>query len=105
MKSLKKNKLQDFLLLLTWANSKNLYENVKVKVLVTQSSQTLCDPIDCSQLGPSLHGISQARILERVAISFSRESSCFGNWTQVSCIASRFFTIWATREAHVEDLE
>ena len=45
---------------------------MKVKELVTQSYLTLCDPMDCSQLGNSVHGISQAGILEPVAISFSR---------------------------------
>ena len=47
----------------------------KVKVLVTQLCPTLCNPMDCSQLGSSVHGILQARILEWVAISFSRGSS------------------------------
>ena len=47
-------------------------ENAKVKVLVTQSSLTLCDPMDCSSAGSSVHGILQARILEWVAIPFSR---------------------------------
>ena len=45
------------------------------------------------------HGISQARILEWVAISFSRGSSQCRDWTQISCIAGRFFTIWISREA------
>ena len=44
-------------------------------VLGTQSCPTLCNPMDCSPLGSSIHGILQARILEWVAISFSRESS------------------------------
>ena len=43
--------------------------------LVTKLCLTLCDPMDCSLLGSSAHGISQARILEWVAISFSRGSS------------------------------
>ena len=43
--------------------------------------------------------ILQARILEWVAIPFSRGSSWPKDWTEVSCIAGRFFTIWATREA------
>jgi len=42
---------------------------------VTQSCPTLCDPIDCSLPGSSVHGILQARILKWVAISFSRGSS------------------------------
>ena len=58
-----------------------------------QSCTTLCDPIDCSPPGSSLHWILQARILERVAISFSRGSSWTRDQTQVSRIAGRFFTI------------
>ena len=48
---------------------------LKVKVLVTQSCPTLCDPMNCSPPGSSVHGILQARILEWVAIAFSRGSS------------------------------
>ena len=47
----------------------------KVKVLVTQSCPILCNPMDCSPPGSTVHGILQARILERVAIIFSRGSS------------------------------
>ena len=54
---------------------------------------------DCRLPGSSVHGISQARTLEWVAISFSRGSTWPRDWTQVSCIAGRFFTSWATREA------
>ena len=54
--------------------------------------------MDCSLLGSSLHGILQARILEWVAISFSRGSSQPRDQTQVSSIAGRFLTIWAIRE-------
>ena len=57
------------------------------------------DPMDCSLSGSSIHGILQARILEWVAISFSRGSSQSRNWTRVSCIAGRWFTNWAMREA------
>ena len=71
----------------------------KVKVLVSQSCPTRCDSMDCSSAGSSLHGILQARILEWVAYPFSRGSSQSKDWTQVSCIAGGFFTIWATREA------
>ena len=49
--------------------------------------------------GSSVHGILQARMLERVAIPFSRGSSQVRDWIQVSCIAGRFLTIWAIREA------
>ena len=55
--------------------------------------------MDCSPPGSSDHGILQARILEWVAISFSRGSSWSRHWTGVSCIAGRFFTVWATGEA------
>ena len=57
-----------------------------------------CDPIDYSLLGSSIHGILQARILEWVAISFSRGSSRPRDGTQVSCIAGRLFTLWACRK-------
>ena len=61
---------------------------------VAQSCPTLCDPSDYA-----VHGILQARILEWVACPFSRGSSWPRNRTGISCIASRFFTSWATREA------
>ena len=48
------------------------FQEVLVKVLVAQSCSTLCNPVDCSLPGSSVHGISQARILEWVAISFSK---------------------------------
>ena len=60
---------------------------------------SLWDPMNYSQLGSSVHGILQARILECVAIPFSRGSSRPRDRTQVYHIAGRFFTIWATREA------
>ena len=58
---------------------------------VIQSRLTLHDPMDCGLPGSSVHGIFQARVLECVAISFSRESSQPNNQTQVSCITGRFF--------------
>ena len=66
----------------------------KVKVLVAQSCLTLCNPTDCSSPGSSVHGILQARILERVAIPFSRGSSSPRDQTWVSSTAGRFYTIW-----------
>ena len=54
--------------------------------------------MDCSPPGSSVHGIFQARILEWVAISFSRRSFWRRDWIQVSCIIGRRFTVWATRE-------
>ena len=62
-------------------------------VKVTQLCPTLCDPTDYT-----VHGILQARILEWVAFRFSRGSPQPRDWTQVSHIAGRFFTSWATRE-------
>ena len=70
----------------------------KEETEVAQSFPTLCNPVDCSLPGSSVHGILQARILEWVAISFSRASSQPRD-TQVSCIAGRCFILWATREA------
>ena len=70
-----------------------------VGVLVAKSCLTLCDPMDCSLPGSSVHGILQKRILEWVAVPFSRGSSWPWDSTQVSWIADRFFTIWATKEA------
>ena len=68
----------------------------------TQSCPTHCDCMDCSSLlGSSVHGILQARILEWIAIPFSRGSSGPRDQIWVSCTAGRFFTIWATREAPV----
>ena len=75
---------------------------LKVKMLVTQSCPTLCNPIDCNLPGSSIHGILQANILEWIVIPFSRGSSWPKDQTQVSCIAGRFFTIWASREAPID---
>ena len=61
----------------------------EVKVKVTQSCLTVCNPMDYT-----VHGILQARILEWVAFPFSRGSSQSRDWTQVSHIAGRFFTSW-----------
>ena len=63
-----------------------------VRAQSLQSCSTLCDPMDCSPPGSSDHGILQARVLEWVSISFSGGSSRTRAWTQVSCIAGRFFT-------------
>ena len=75
--------------------------NWKSESIVTQLCPTLCDPMDCSPPGFSIHGIFQARILEWVAISFSRRSSGPRDWTQVSQIAGRLFTVWVTRESEL----
>ena len=68
---------------------------------VAQSCLTLCDPMDCSLPGSSLLGILQARVLEWVAISFSRESSQPRDQTRISCIPGRRFNLWATNCAVV----
>ena len=62
---------------------------------------TLCEPLDCSLPGSSVHGIFQARILDRVAISFSRGSSWPRDWTHVpcgSCVGRQTFYYWVIRE-------
>ena len=68
-------------------------------MLVTQPCPTLCNPMDCSLPGSSAHGILLARILEWVAVLFSRGSFWPRDWTCGSCIAGEFLTVWATREA------
>ena len=74
--------------------AKFLQENWKTKYL---SNEIYTQRYFC--LLGKLHGILQARILEVVVIPFFRESSQPRDWTQVSRIAGRFFTRWATREA------
>ena len=74
--------------------------------LVAKSSSTLGDPMDCSPWGYSVHGISQARILEWTATSYFRGSSRSRDWICISCTTDRFFTTeplhWATWEAHAQ---
>ena len=72
-----------------------------VHAQLLRSCLTLCDPMGCNQPGFSVHGILQARILEWVSMPSSRGSSQPRGRFQVSCIADRLFTTWATREAHV----
>ena len=67
--------------------------------LVTQSCPALCDLMDCILPGSSVPGILQARILVHVTMPSSSGSSQPRDQTQVSCIASRFFTVWVTMEA------
>ena len=66
-----------------------------VMVKIAQSCPTLCDPMDCSLPGSSVHGILQAIVLEWIAISFSKGSSQPRDRTQVSRIVDTHFTIWA----------
>ena len=73
--------------------------------LVAQSCLTLCDPMDCSPPGSSIHGILQARILEWVAMPCSRRSYQPRDQTTVFCTAGRFFISWATRETRMHQLK
>ena len=75
-----------------------VYLQTFIQHLVIQSCLTLYNPMDFSLPGCSVHGILQLRILEWVAISFSRVSSPPRNQTWVSCLSHQFSTIWATRE-------
>ena len=75
---------------------------VCVCVCVCVSYSVMSDslqPLDCSLPGSSVHGILQARILEKVAIFFSRGSSWPRDWTGVSYITGRFIIIWVRLEA------
>ena len=60
----------------------------------------LCDPMACNWPGFSVHGISQARIMELVAISSSRGSSQPRDQTHISYIAGQFFTIEPPGKPH-----
>ena len=79
--------------------SPSLYYLCCCYCLVAKSYPTLCDPMNYSTPVYLVHGISQARIQEWVAISFSRGSSQPRNWTCVSCIGRQILYHWATREA------
>ena len=69
-------------------------QEVKVKESeVAQLCPVLCDPMDCSLPGSSVHGIFQARVLEWGAIAFSTGSSQPRDRTRVSCIVGRCFTV------------
>ena len=72
---------------------------MSLPLILKWSRSVMSDPVDCSPPGSSIHGILQARILEWVAISFSRGSPGPRDWTRVSCLAGRCFNLWATREA------
>ena len=71
---------------------------------VAKSCPTLCDPMDCSQSGSSVHGIFHEKILEWLAVSFSRGSSQPRHQTWVSCIGRSVLNHWAIREAAVHRL-
>ena len=76
------------------------------KVLVTQLCLTVCDPVDCSPPRSSVHGILQARILQWLAIPSPGDLPDPGiKPGSPSCIAGRFFTVWATREDAKRDTD
>ena len=77
----------------------NTFPKPCVLCLAAQSCPTVCNPMDYSPPGSSVHGILQARIPEWVAMPSSRGSSQPRDWIQVSSIGGRFFILWATREA------
>ena len=62
-----------------------------VQISVVQSCPTFCGPMDCSRPDPTVHGISQVRILEWIAISFSRGSS----WSRIQAFLSLYMCISA----------
>ena len=65
----------------------------KAKVLVRQSCSALCESVDCSPPGSSLHGILQVTMVDWVAIPLSRGSFQPGDQTWITCIASSLFTL------------
>ena len=79
-----------------WVKGKAFDVLMCIRAKSLQLYPTLCNPMDCSPPGSSVHGILQARILEWVAIPFSRGSSWPRDGTWVSRMAGRFFTVWAT---------
>ena len=85
-----------------WVNSGRWWWTGRPESEVAQSCPALCNPLDCSLPGSSVHWILQARILEWVAISFSRGSSQPRNRSWVSRNTGRFFTIWATRHLRLQ---
>ena len=84
--------------LCTCVHSRIIHNSQRVDTTHCPSCPTLCDPMDYSLPGSAVHGIFQAIVLEWIAISFSRGSSQTRDWTQVSCIVDRHFTVWATRK-------
>ena len=68
--------------------------------MCAQPCPTLSDHMNCSPPGSSVHGISQARILEWVALSYSRRSTWPRDWNHITCIRRWILYYWATWEAH-----
>ena len=78
-----------------------VWKKKKVKVLVTQSCSTFCDPVKCSLSGFSVHGVLQARVLDWVDIHFPRGPSESRDWIWISWFAGKFITVWATKEVRI----
>ena len=77
-------------------------QKVKSESEVAQLCLTLCNPVDCSPPGSSVHGILQERIMEWVAMPSPRDLGNPGIGPRISCsscTAGRFFNHWATRES------
>ena len=72
---------------------------------ITQSCLTVCDPMDCSPPGSSVHGILQQEYWNGLPFPSTRDLSRPRDQTWVSCRASRFFTIWATRRSHTTHIK
>ena len=95
------------LVLLPWTCSFVFFHLLRIppdSLLPTPNSEcvscsALCNFMGCSSPGSSVHRILQARILEWITISFSWGTSLPRDWTQVSCIAGRSLSVWATRES------
>ena len=92
---LKIKKCQTYLKCVICKQYPSFLDSWHVCMSVAQSYLALRDPMNCSPPGSSVHGILQARILEWVAIPFSRGSSRPRDQTQISCIAGGFFTVIA----------
>ena len=92
------------IILFLWENGwKSVFWNFMLTQIVIfldwKMSMWKWKPILCNPMNCKVHEILQTRILEWVVFPFFRASSQPGDWTQVSCIAGRFFTSWATRGA------
>ena len=96
--SLARNRLSEAVYTHTHTHT-HTHSCIYICCLVAQSCPTLCNSVDCSPPGSSVHGLLQARTLEWVAISFSRRSSCLRDWTRVSCIDRWVLYHWAIKDA------
>ena len=101
MRKGKNKKIEKSNIFFQWRKGLNRYffQKAIYCCLVSKSCLTLFDPMDCSPPGSSTHSISQTRILEQVAISFSRGSSQCRDQTHVSCFGRWMLYQWVTWEA------